>query len=164
MQPNPVFLPGEFHGQRSLVGYSPWGHKELDTTKRLTLSLFIRILEDFEQKCDKIWPNILKITLIALFDYAMEAVAIIPVRGPCGWNRVEMLGRTGILEVFWRYSQQVLLTYKCGCEFLFSMSSRMEWLSQWLFCRNFFFLVHIIMYKKEMSFKRNSIRKLWLYT
>ena len=31
-QPTPVFLPGEFHGQRSLVGYSPWGHKELDTT------------------------------------------------------------------------------------------------------------------------------------
>ena len=26
MQPTPVFLPGEFHGQRSLVGYSPWGH------------------------------------------------------------------------------------------------------------------------------------------
>ena len=25
----PVFLPGEFHGQRSLVGYSPWSHKEL---------------------------------------------------------------------------------------------------------------------------------------
>ena len=23
----PVFLPGEFHGQRSLVGYSPWGHR-----------------------------------------------------------------------------------------------------------------------------------------
>ena len=28
-----IFLPGEFHGQRSLVGYSPWGHKESDTTK-----------------------------------------------------------------------------------------------------------------------------------
>ena len=26
---------GEFHGQRSLVGYSPWGHKESDTTERL---------------------------------------------------------------------------------------------------------------------------------
>ena len=26
-QPTPVFLPGEFHGQRSLAGYSPWGHK-----------------------------------------------------------------------------------------------------------------------------------------
>ena len=34
--PTPVFLPGEFHGQRSLVGYSPWGHKELDMTERLT--------------------------------------------------------------------------------------------------------------------------------
>jgi len=32
-QPSPVFLLGEFHGQRSLVGYSPWGRKELDTTE-----------------------------------------------------------------------------------------------------------------------------------
>ena len=38
-QPTPVFLPGESHGQRSLVGYSPWGCKELDTTEPLTLSL-----------------------------------------------------------------------------------------------------------------------------
>jgi len=29
---NPVFLPGKFHGQRSLAGYSPWGRRELDTT------------------------------------------------------------------------------------------------------------------------------------
>ena len=34
-QPTPVFLPGESHGQRSLVGYSPRGHKESDTTERL---------------------------------------------------------------------------------------------------------------------------------
>ena len=33
-QPTPVFLPGESHGQRSLVGYSPRGCKELDTTER----------------------------------------------------------------------------------------------------------------------------------
>ena len=32
-QPTPVFLPGESHGQRSLTGYSPWGHKESDTTE-----------------------------------------------------------------------------------------------------------------------------------
>ena len=32
-QPTPVFLPGKSHGQRSLVGYSPWGHKELDMTE-----------------------------------------------------------------------------------------------------------------------------------
>ena len=35
-QPTPVFLPGVSHGQRSLVGYSPWGHKESDTTEWLT--------------------------------------------------------------------------------------------------------------------------------
>ena len=29
-QPTPVFLPGKFHGQRSLAGYSPWYHKELN--------------------------------------------------------------------------------------------------------------------------------------
>ena len=30
-----VFLPGEFHGQNSLVGYSPWSHKDLDMTEQL---------------------------------------------------------------------------------------------------------------------------------
>ena len=34
---SPVFLPGEFHGQRSLVGFSPWSHKESDMTEGLTL-------------------------------------------------------------------------------------------------------------------------------
>ena len=32
-QPTPVFLPGESHAQRSLVGYSPWGRKETDMTE-----------------------------------------------------------------------------------------------------------------------------------
>ena len=35
-QPTPVFLLGEFHGQKSLAGYSPWSHKESDMPKRLT--------------------------------------------------------------------------------------------------------------------------------
>ena len=35
MTTTPIFLPGESHGQRSLVGHRPWGHKELDTTRRL---------------------------------------------------------------------------------------------------------------------------------
>ena len=34
-QPIPEFLPGKSHGQRNLVGYSPWGHKESDRTERL---------------------------------------------------------------------------------------------------------------------------------
>ena len=37
-QPTPVFLPEEFHEQRSLAGYSPWGCKELDTTEQLILT------------------------------------------------------------------------------------------------------------------------------
>ena len=34
-QPTPVFLSGELHGRRSLAGYSPWDHKESDTTYQL---------------------------------------------------------------------------------------------------------------------------------
>ena len=43
----PVFLPGKFCGQRSLVGYSPWDHRELDTTGRLSTAqyFFLRSVE-----------------------------------------------------------------------------------------------------------------------
>ena len=37
MATHSVFLPGEFHEQKSLAGYSPWGRKESDTTKQLTV-------------------------------------------------------------------------------------------------------------------------------
>ena len=33
--PTPVLFPGKSHGRRSLVGYSPWGHEELDRTERI---------------------------------------------------------------------------------------------------------------------------------
>ena len=36
-QPTPIFLPEEFNGQRSLVGYSPWGYKESDSSKQLSM-------------------------------------------------------------------------------------------------------------------------------
>ena len=36
-QPTLVFMPGESHRQRSLVGYSPWGCKELGMTERLSM-------------------------------------------------------------------------------------------------------------------------------
>ena len=35
-QPTPIFLPGKFHGQRSLAGYNAWGLKELDTAEQLS--------------------------------------------------------------------------------------------------------------------------------
>ena len=34
---NPLQYSGEFHGHRNLASYSPWGHKESDTTERLSL-------------------------------------------------------------------------------------------------------------------------------
>ena len=40
-QPTSVLLPGESHGRRSLVGCSPWGRKESDTTERLHFTHFI---------------------------------------------------------------------------------------------------------------------------
>ena len=40
-------LPREFRGQRSLAGYSPWGHRESDTTEQLTLSEYIVITNVF---------------------------------------------------------------------------------------------------------------------
>ena len=40
--PTPIFLPGEFHGQRGLVGYSPWVHKELDMIEQLSTAQLFR--------------------------------------------------------------------------------------------------------------------------
>ena len=37
----PVLLPGESHGERSLAGYTPWGHKELDTTEQLSTHIIV---------------------------------------------------------------------------------------------------------------------------
>ena len=42
---SPVFLSGKPNGQRSLVGYSLWGHKELDWTKRLSMQCLEQYLK-----------------------------------------------------------------------------------------------------------------------
>ena len=42
--PTPVFLPGAFHGQRSVAGYSPWDCKESDMTEQLILSIYCKHL------------------------------------------------------------------------------------------------------------------------
>ena len=44
----PVFLPEEFYEQRSLVGYSPWVSKELDTTEQLTNNIGSQTVEGRE--------------------------------------------------------------------------------------------------------------------
>ena len=57
-QPISVFLPGKFHGQRSLAGYSPWGHKDLDTAKqRLHIYIYIHIYIYGKSKPSENWLN-----------------------------------------------------------------------------------------------------------
>ena len=48
-QPTPVFLPGESHAGRSLVGYSPWGRKESDTTERLHFHFHFQSLNELNE-------------------------------------------------------------------------------------------------------------------
>ena len=52
-QPTPVFLPREFHGQRSLVGYSLWDRKESDTTERLTHTHITAQQNPLIQRCSR---------------------------------------------------------------------------------------------------------------
>ena len=51
-QPSLVFLPGESHGQRSLAYYSPWGHKESDTTEWLNNNTA------FSDRCLVLWRGL----------------------------------------------------------------------------------------------------------
>ena len=48
-QPTPVVLPGKSDGRRSLVGYIPWGRKELDTTERLHFHFHYQAVRWFTQ-------------------------------------------------------------------------------------------------------------------
>ena len=79
-QPTPVFLPGESHGQRSVVSYSLWGHKESDRTEQLsTLSKargFFHSGNDFEvqRHCiwlfHKVWKSQIQLHSQIQFNYA----------------------------------------------------------------------------------------------
>ena len=62
-QPTPVFLPGKFHGWWNLVGYSPWGCKESDTTEQLSKeALEHQIIDAFELWY---WRRFLRVPWIA---------------------------------------------------------------------------------------------------
>ena len=57
-QPTPISLMGKSHGQRSLVGYSPWDHKEFDMTEQLNNKNKYTLLTKFEtSKCES-WKQI----------------------------------------------------------------------------------------------------------
>ena len=52
-QPTPVFLPGKFHGQRSLVGYNPWGRTESDMTAHTVFISQVTIVSPVVKKKEK---------------------------------------------------------------------------------------------------------------
>ena len=62
-KPTPALLPGESHGQRSLVGYSLRGHKESDMTEHIQQALgklhILFMLEDKDFKLTMLWGSIL---------------------------------------------------------------------------------------------------------
>ena len=60
-QPTPVFLPGESHGWRGLVGYSLWGCKESDMTKQLTHTHIVHNKEYLKQRDQRAYWSELKI-------------------------------------------------------------------------------------------------------
>ena len=71
-QPTPVFLPGEFQGQRSLAGYAPGSYKESDMTERLTFSLTSWILREtrFKMKSTEL-PSITVLNPVLTADSMM---------------------------------------------------------------------------------------------
>ena len=67
-QPTPVLLPRKSHGQRSLVGYSPWGCRESDMTEQLNFSnFFAKILFRFSHYNHEIDSNLLIFCNLARF-------------------------------------------------------------------------------------------------
>ena len=94
-QPTPIFMPGESHGQKSLVGYSPWGCKESDTTEQLTLD----------------WGTHSSVTGVNGFDYSVlstwmwwvPTVAVLPSKlpHPPSCQRVRTKIKWGSYFTFW---------------------------------------------------------------
>ena len=64
--PSPVFLPGELLGQKSLVGCSPWGCKELDTAEQLTLYLVKDIYSAFFFSVELLSLKIFVLSLVSV--------------------------------------------------------------------------------------------------
>lgn len=56
-QPTSVFLPGKLHGQRSPVGYSPWGRKVSDTTEHTLLHYYGRSVFNILRNCQTVFQS-----------------------------------------------------------------------------------------------------------
>ena len=78
-KPTPEFLPGESHGRRSLLGYSPRGHKEPDRTERLRFtSLSQPDVNTGKTKALTIWTFVGKVKLLLFNTLSKFVTAILP--------------------------------------------------------------------------------------
>ena len=92
--PTPVFLPGEFHGQRSLVDYSPWGRKELDTTKWLTHQrhwvhfLILTKLRKFKDEFECTFPLVMHAFMLScsVMSNSLQPHGLYPAWLLCSWD------------------------------------------------------------------------------
>ena len=73
-QPTPVFLPGKFHGQRSLAGCSPWGCKVSDTTEHTRTRLTFRSRFFNLSSCLVSWVKSSALSLIHSFSFKLFLV------------------------------------------------------------------------------------------
>ena len=73
-----LFLPGEFHGQRRLGGYSPWGRKESDTTELVTLVWLIHFVvqQKLPQHCKATVLQFKKNESIDIVNLATDALVL----------------------------------------------------------------------------------------
>ena len=95
-QPTPVFLPVEFRGQRSLVGYSPWSRRQLDTTEWLTHK---RRLLWWEQSSPTIM--LLFIIFFFFFTFLIRGFLVYSLKGPADQTKVLFGLSVPILSCTW---------------------------------------------------------------
>ena len=123
-QPAPVFLPGKFHGQRGLAGYSPWGRKELDMTEQPSTHAHTLVLsfwpEDWgwwaQQKCcrldftSNIWKLSSAMVLWSCNSKRSPHVRIIPSSNVLATVRLAA-HLQGKASIQWQYIQTITRTY-----------------------------------------------------
>ena len=107
-QLTPVFLPGKFHGQRSLAGYCPWGCEELDTTehylkKKKKLYNFLKHQTVSQKKFALFWTSLTPIYSLLLFVFSViigRTYTLLCFRASKGFNLALMCHMTQVLRVF----------------------------------------------------------------
>ena len=86
--PTPVFLSGEFHGQRSLAGYIPWGHKELDLIEQLGMHACIL--------SNKLHPRFLLCTITQTCHFWKLITAVTTTLEASIWDSIQFIFKDAV--------------------------------------------------------------------